>query len=466
MLPLQRIMYSFKRYKNQYRANLKLALPVILAQLGQILVQFADNVMVGRYGGEDPLPLAAVSFGSSVAFMLFIAGIGVAMGLTPIVGELYAQGNRRASSNYLHNGVVFYTLLGVLLMALQFAFEPLLYHMGQPEAVVDMSIPYYRTLALSLPFVMLFGAFKQFLEGVGNTSIVMVIVLISNLLNVFLNWIFIYGALGASEFGVLGAGIATLIARMVTPFMLIAYFMRHRTYKVYMRGFCLSNISLRSIRRLVQMGLPIAAQMFLESSAFVGTGIMMGWFDEIAISANQIVTTMANSAFMIVMSIGAATTILASHSYGSRDVENLSRAVHASYHLGLVWNAFAAIMFILLRNYIPMLFTENQEVIALTADLLIFVALFQLSDGVQNISIGTLRGIQDVKIITPIAFLAYIVLNLPVGYLFGFKLGMGPEGLILGFTFGLTIAGVLAMIRIKHTMKILRKRFATISSDL
>ncbi len=461
-------MYSFSRYKEQYRANLRLALPVILAQLGQIMVQFADNVMVGRYGGEDPLPLAAVSFGSSVAFMFFITGIGVAMGLTPIIGELFAQGNRRASSKFLHNGVLFYTLLGVVLMVAQIAFEPLLYHFGQPVAVVDLSLPYYRMLAYSLPFVMLFGSFKQFLEGVGNTSIVMVIVIVSNLLNVFLNWLFIYGygALGVTEYGVVGAGIATLLSRMVTPFMLIIFLLHHRIYKVYLRGFCLSNISIRSIKRLVQIGLPISIQMFLESSAFVGTGIMMGWFDEIAISANQIVTTMANCAFMIVMSIGAATTILASHCYGGRDMNSLSLAVKASYHLGLVWNGFAAILFILLRNHIPMLFTENSEVVVLTADLLIFVALFQLSDGIQNISIGTLRGIQDVKIISPIAFLAYIVLNLPVGYLFGFTLGMGPEGLILGFTFGLTVAGLLAMLRIRHTMRKLRKRFAAISSNL
>ena len=174
-------------------------------------------------------------------------------------------------------------------------------------------------------------------------------------------------------------------------------------------------------------------------------------------AATIITITLANCAFMIVMSVGAAATIRVSHCYGTRDIATLSRAVHASYHLGLVWNAFTAAVFILFRHQIPYLFTANAGVAELTSRLLIFVALFQLSDGLQNISVGTLRGIQDVKIIMPIAFMAYIVLNLPVGYLFGFVWGMGPEGLILGYTFGLTSAAVLMMIRIKLKIRKLRR---------
>lgn len=449
-------MYRFADYKEQYRANLRLALPVTLAQLGQILVQFADNVMVGRYGGDDPMPLAAVSFGGSAAFLFFIAGVGFAMGLTPLVGELFARGERSGSSAMLQNGILFYTILGAVIMGLQFAFTPLLYSLGQPAEVVGMALPYYKLLAASMPFIMLFSAFKQFLEGVGNTKAVMVIVLICNMLNIALNYIFIYGHCGLPAYGATGAGIATLVSRMAMPLAVILYFRRSAVYRPYTTGFSPLAYSWQTIRVLVRMGLPIAAQMVLEASAFVGTGIMMGWFDEIAISANQITTTMGNCAFMIVMSIGAATTIRVSHCYGLRDVQSLSRAVHASYHLGLAWNAFAAVMFISLREYIPLLFTSNAEVVELTSRLLVFVALFQLSDGVQNISVGTLRGIQDVKIIIPVAFLSYIVLNLPVGYLLGFTLGMGPEGLVLGFTFGLSMAALLLLVRIRRKVRQLR----------
>ena len=445
------------RYKEQYIANLKLALPVVLAQLGQVLVQVADNVMVGRYGGEDPVPLAAVSFGGAVWFLLFIAAIGFSSGITPLVGELFAQGDTRRSAGLLQNGIIYYTMLGVAVMAVQLAFEPLMFRLGQPEHVVAAALPYYRLMACCLPFVMLFGAFKQFLEGVGNTRAVMVMMVAANLLNILLNWVFIYGKLGAPEYGAAGAGLATLVSRAVLPLMAVVYFMRRPRYRQYLCGFSIVRLSREAVGALSRMGLPISMQMFLESAAFVGSGIMMGWFGEVAISANQITITLANCAFMIVMSVGAATTIRVSHCFGLHDIATLSRAVHASYHLGLVWNAFTAAVFIIFRHQIPYLFTANAEVAELTSRLLIFVALFQLSDGLQNISVGTLRGIQDVKIIMPIAFLAYIVLNLPIGYLLGFVWGMGPEGLILGFTFGLTAAAALMMIRIKLKIRKLRR---------
>ena len=445
------------RYREQYIENLRLALPVVLAQLGQVLVQFADNVMVGRYGGEDPVPLAAVSFGGAMWFLLFIAAIGFSAGITPLVGELFAQGDKQRSAGLLQNGILYYTLLGVAVMALQLACEPLMFRLGQPHGVVVASLPYYRLMACTLPFVMLFGAFKQFLEGVGNTRAVMVMMVAANLLNIFLNWVFIYGRLGMPEYGAAGAGVATLVSRAVLPLMAVAYFMRRPRYRIYLRGFSLLRWSREAVGALTRMGLPISMQMFLESSAFIATGIMMGWFGEEAIGANQITITLANCAFMIVMSVGAAATIRVSHCYGVRDIATLSRAVHASYHLGLVWNAFTAVVFIAFRHQIPYLFTANAGVAELTSRLLIFVALFQLSDGLQNISVGTLRGIQDVKIIMPIAFMAYIVLNLPIGYLLGFVWNMGPEGLILGYTFGLTSAAVLMMIRIKLKIAKLRR---------
>lgn len=448
--------YSFQQYKKQYRDNLLLALPVVLTQVGQILTQFADNLMVGRYGANDPTPLAAVSFGGSVFFILFIAAIGVALGMTPLVGELFAQGDRRRSAALLQNGILFYTLLGVAMGLIQWAVTPLLYHLGQPAAVVDMAIPYYRLLVMSMPFIMLFFAFKQFLEGVGNTRVEMVVTIIVNLMNIGFNWVFIYGRWGVPEMGAEGAGLGTLLSRMVAPVLMIGYFYTRRKYRVYLDGFSPLNYSWKTIRNLLRMGLPISLQMFLEASAFVGTGIMMGWFGDratVAMSANQIAITLGNCAFMIVMSIGAATTIRVSHCYGARNIGELSLAAKASYHLVLAWNAFAAIVFISLRHLIPTLFTTNQEVIALTSQLLVFAALYQLSDGIQNVSVGILRGIQDVRIIMPIAFISYWLLNLPVGYLLGFTLGMGPAGLYVGFSFGLSCAAVLMILRIRRSIR-------------
>ena len=445
-------MYRFSTYKRQYKANLKLALPVVMTQLGQILVQVADNVMVGRYGGDDPTPLAATSFGGAVFFILFIAAVGIALGMTPLVGELYAQGDRHKSSQYLQNGVMFYTLLGFLVCGLQLAVIPLMYHMGQPVEVVDMAIPYYKLLAYSMPFIMLFFTFKQFLEGVGNTRVEMVVVILCNLMNVGLNWIFIYGHLGFEELGATGAGLGTLGSRIAMPIMIIGYFYKKQKYRAYLQGFSPRNYSWATVKNLLHMGLPISMQMFLEASAFVGTGIMMGWFNKETMSANQIATTIGNCAFMIVMSIGAATTIRVSHCYGARDIGQLSLAAKASYHLVLAWNALAALVFITMRNVIPTFFTTNAEVIAIASNLMVFAALYQLSDGIQNVSVGILRGIQDVKIIMPIAFVSYWLLNLPAGYLFGFTMGMGPSGLFLGFSFGLSAAAVMMIVRIRRSI--------------
>jgi len=450
------MLYNFAKYREQYKANLKLALPVVLTQVGQILTQVADNLMVGRYGGEDPLPLAAVSFGGSVFFILCIAAIGLALGMTPLVGELFVQGEHKRSAALLQNGILFYTLLGVGLSLVQFAAIPLLYHLGQPVEVVDMAVPYYRMLVYSMPLMMLFFAFKQFLEGVGNTKVEMVVTIIANLANIAFNWVFIYGRYGFPEMGAQGAGLGTLLSRTIAPLLMIGYFCSRPVYRAYLQGFSPRRYSWSTVRKLLRMGLPISLQMFLESSAFVGTSVMMGWFGTQAISANQIAITLGNCAFMIVMSIGAATTIRISHCYGVRNIAELSLAAKASYHLVLAWNFFAALVFITLRGWIPTLFTSNPEVIAITSQLLIFAALYQLSDGEQNVSVGILRGIQDVKIIMPIAFVSYWLLNLPVGYLFGFTMGMGPSGLFLGFSFGLSMAALLMIVRLRRNIRNLR----------
>ena len=273
-------MYRFSLYREQYRQNLRLALPIVLTQVGQILTQVADNLMVGRYGGDDPTPLAAVSFGGAVFFILFVAAIGMALGLTPLVGELYAQKDRIRSAALLQNGILFYTLLGLIMAGVQYAVIPLMYHLKQPVEVVEMAIPYYRMLVFSMPFMMLFFSFKQFLEGVGNTKVEMVVTILANLANIGFNSVFIYGRFGLPEMGAEGAGLGTLLSRVLAAALIIGYFCRHRGYRRYLDGFSHRVLSAEVVRRLVHMGLPIAMQMFLESSAFVGTGIIMDLSDD------------------------------------------------------------------------------------------------------------------------------------------------------------------------------------------
>ena len=452
-------MYSFAKYREHYSATLKLALPIVISQLGHIFVQFADNVMVGQFGGDNPLPLAAVAFGVSTSFLFFVTGQGLTLGLTPLIGELYAQGDRLRSASYLKHAILLFSLLGALFVALQLASQPLLYRMGQPVEVVDAAMPYFRMMACSIFPVMLFSAFKNFLDGVGNTVVPMVIMMFCNILNIGLNWIFIYGKFGMPEMGVEGAGLATLISRTLMPLLGIGYFVLRSRYRSYTSLMPSVKFGMADNLSLLKMGAPIAMQIFLESAAFVITGVMMGWFDAIAISSNQIAMTLGNAAFMIVVAVGTAVTIRVSHCYGARDVERMSLTSKASIHLVLLWDSFAALIFVLFNHLIPQLFTTNAEVIELASQMLLMVALYQIFDALQCAGVGIMRGIQDVKIISWISFLAYILLNIPIGYLCGFVLDMGPCGLFLGYLFGLGSAALLYLLRVRRKIREFRVLF-------
>ena len=441
--------------RKTYADLLRLALPVMLTQLGQVVVQLCDNMMVGRLGA---LPLAGVSFGGTVFFIIFALAIGFTLGLTPLVGELFAQNRKEEVAGYLQNSIALYLTMGVIFVALLLAAVPLMHYLGQPEEVVEVAIPYFKYLAWSvLPF-MFFASFKQFLEGIGNTKVAMTIVVISNALNILLNWVFIFGKFGAPELGAAGAGLSTLIARSVTPVMMIAYFLSKKEFRSYFDYFSwrkmmgLSREGNRYCKELFRVGLPIAGHLTLENSAFCITSLMMGWIGTVEIAANQITTTMANVAFMMVVGIGSATTILTSHAYGARDRAQIKAVSRASYTVGLVWNTITALSFILLRNHIPLLFTNDPEVVRTAGMLLICCGLFQFSDGLQCISTGLLRGIKDVAVILRIALVAYVIINVPLGYLLCFVVGWGAPALWVGFIAGLTIAAVLLIRRFRRQL--------------
>lgn len=444
----------FRSYKEQYRQNLRLAAPVVLSQVGQVTVQLFDNAMVGRLG---KLPLAAVSFGGTVFFMFFTLFMGLSMGLTPLIGEHYSKGKFRVSGAYLQNSLMLYTLIAVIAMIIQFAAMPLMYKLGQPHEVVTMAIPYYKYLLWSLLPFMIFASFKQFLEGVGNTTANMVIIISANIINVIFNYLLIYGKFGFPEMGAAGAGLATLISRICMPVFAILYFFIKVKYKRYFKYFSRENITWVWNRGLLSVGMPIAIQMFLEGGAFALSSIMMGWISTTAIAANQIALIISNFAFMVVVGIGAATTIRVSHEFGTGNMRMLKKAANASYHIGLAWNTITALAFILLRDYIPRIFTDDPEVLALASQLMIFTAAFQFSDGLQHISLGILRGMQDVKPIIWIAFFSYIVINLPVGYLCAFVLNWGAGGLWIGFIFGLSVAAILLITRFRKQYVRIRK---------
>lgn len=459
----------FNTYKSFYKENLKLALPVILSQVGQITVQLADTAMVGRYGGDDPVPLAAVSYATSLFFIVFVTAMGLTFGLTPLVGEHYAKGNKSYVSELLRSGFVLYGIIGAITTLLLFAIRPMFRIMGgmmissgsdaSINEVIDMALPYYDIIIWTIFPIMIWGTAKQFLEGIGNTKVAMVTIIISNVINIFLNWVFIFGHFGFEAMGAVGAGLATLIARVAQCVVMLAYFFYSPKFREYTKGlFRLVTPHFKAMIETLKVGIPISFQMLMEASAFALAGVLVLAFGAHSVSAYQIGTNMMNVTFMIVIAIGSATTILCSHIYGRRNFENLRKTIYASYQMGLMWNITVALLFVLLRNHIPALFTSNQETIELTATMLIFIALFQVSDCLQAISISVLRGLQDVKVIMPIVVISYIIFNIPVGYLLAFNCGFESIGLIIGFIVGLSICATLTILRVRRDINRLERR--------
>jgi MATE family multidrug resistance protein len=385
-----------------------------------------------------------------VYFVLSIFGLGLAMGITPLVGEKYAQGRHRSTAQILQNSIALYFILGLLICAAQLATVPFFGLMNQPEEVIAAGTPYYIYLAWSSIPLMLFFAFGQFLEGIGNTRVAMAITIISNIVNIFFNWLLIYGNWGFPQMGAAGAGLATLISRILMPVLLIGYFAWHQSFRRYFSFYARGNWSTASVWSLLSVGFPISVQMTLEGSAFALTGIMMGWLGTEPLAANQIALSITNMAFLIVLSLGQATTIRVSHEYGLRNFAAIKRITHSSWRIGLVWSVFMAMVFVTCRHLLPRIFTLDPVVIDITGGLLIMVAAFQIFDGLQLTTLCVLRGMQDVKATSVVAFVSYIVINLPVGYLFAFTLGMGPRGLWAGYIFGLSVAAILLIARYRR----------------
>ena len=296
---------------------------------------------------------------------------------------------------------------------------------------------------------MIFLAVKQFLEGLGNTKIAMWITLLGNIANVALNYIFIFGKCGLEPMGAEGAGLATLISRVGQMGAIIAVFYLWRRLRIYRTFFSRKAVTFKHISSLIKIGFPISFQMILESAAFILTSILALSFGKVAAGSMQVAFSIANVAWMITVAIGSAATILVSHIHGNRHTEELRPTVTATYHLGLLWATLMAIIFVTLREPIAAIFTDNTEVIALTAELMLLIAIYQFSDSIQGLSISMMRGMQDVKIIMPIVLCSYLVLNIPIGILLAYQFDMGCRGLVIGLIVGLSSAALMTALRLR-----------------
>ncbi|MBA4409156.1 MAG: MATE family efflux transporter [Bacteroidota bacterium] len=437
-------------YLPVYRKNLTLAIPVIFAQIGQVTVNLADTMMVGHVG---TIELAASSFAINVFHVGMLFGLGITLGITPLVGQSFNSQNPGGVGGWLKNGVLVHFISAVLLCLLMSSVVFFMGRMGQSEEVVRAAIPYFLIQVASLLPMMIFFSMKQFFEGVGNTKIAMIITIIANLVNIGLNYILIFGKLGFPALGLNGAGYATLIARLIMPVIFLLIILKRPSFKVYFYSAKKAGFEIKKIMRMLSVGLSIGMQMIIEILAFSVGAIMLGWISKEALAGHQVAIGMAGMTYMISFGLASGTTIRVSHAFGDRDRNELKHVVFASLHIVIAFMSLMGILFVVLRNQLPLLFTNDPEVIRLAAGLLVVGALFQIFDGVQVVLLGALRGMADVRIPMFIAFFSYIVVSLPISYLLAFVFNLGSPGVWIGFVFGLGTAAVLFGFRLKYTYR-------------
>lgn len=435
---------------NTYRENFKIATPVILSLAGQSIVQIADSIMVGRTGTT---PLAAVSFAGAVITNIMVIGLGLTLGLTPVAGMHWARGEFRRVSGYFQNSLSVNLLFSILLSTLLLVIYPLLPFLGQPKEVMSIMGGYYAMVSISLIPMMIFLTGKQFLEGVGNTRIAMYITIAVNIVNITLNYLLIYGKMGFPQMGIDGAGLATLISRLLMPIMFFAAINRNDGYKRFLKMFRLNNFSLKEHFLLIKIGLPISGQMVIEFFSLSAITFMMGWMGTKSLAANQIVQTMINFTFMIANGVAAAATILVSHSAGTGNMAEARRRGFAGIKLSTIIMGTASLIFLIFGKEIALLFTSDKEVVAIAVKIFYVVALFEILDGLQVTALGALRGLTDTKKPMFIAVFSYLFISLPVAYLGGFIFNFGEPGLMSGFAFGLLVAAILFIRRFSQLTK-------------
>lgn len=447
-------MKGFK-FKTHFPKTLYLAYPVMLSQLGQVMVGVADSMMVGRLGAET---LAAASLANSIFFVVMMFGIGVSMAITPLVAAADGEGKSKRIARVFKHGFVINAFSGCVLFLIILMAAPGLYYLNQPIEVVNLAIPYLGIITLSLIPFMFFQTFKQFTEGLSQTRQAMAVTIFCNVINVFLNWVMIYGHLGFPAMGLNGAGWATLISRILMGLMIFYYVWNSKRYQSYKIGFGFKKLSFPLMSKMLQIGVPTGLQFTFEVGAFSAAAIMMGWIGVNALAAHQIAINLASISYMMASGLSAAAMVRVGNQLGRNDIKTLREIGFTSFAMVVIFMLFFAVALIAFRNFLPMLYIDELPVIEMTASLLVIAGLFQLSDGIQVVGLGALRGMADVKIPTIITLIAYWGVGLPLGYFLAFHLGLKEQGIWYGLLVGLTSTGILLIYRFNHlSNNLLRK---------
>jgi MATE family multidrug resistance protein len=445
------VAYSWTTYRTQYGVSLKLAYPVMVGQLGQILVSVADSIMVGKFLGT--IPLAAISLAVSILIIPMVFAIGVAFGLTPLIAGADGKDDPAEAVKYFKNGLVLNSILGLVVYGVLAIFAQFAHLLGQDERVVSEAMPYLHIVGFSIVPMMAFFAFKQFAEGLSDTKAGMRVSLMANLLNILLNYPLITGWGPFPELGLAGAAVSTLGTRFLMVAGMAIYIRKHKKFATYWSHWRSTEITWRSIRDILAIGVPSGLQLVFEAGAFAMSGVIVGMIGPVQQAAHQIALNIASVSYMMVSGLGAAATIRVGNQLGKRDIPMLRLAGQSLFHLTLAMMVLTMMLLIGLRNFLPEFYSSDPEVLQYTAVLMIAAGIFQLPDGLQATTLGALRGVQDVNIPTIIAFVAYWVIAVPMCYYLGITEEMGPLGVWIGLTIGLVLASIALYWRFQHKVR-------------
>jgi len=451
-------------YTKEFSYNLRLSIPVILGLLGHTLVGMIDNIMVGKL---DPINLAAVSLGNSYIFIAMSIGIGFSAAITPIVAEAHSERNHSKLKTSFINGFLLCLMLGLVLYILVLLLKGTLTHLDQPEEVVSLALPYLDIVAISLIPLLLFQALKQFTDGLSKTIYPMYATVLANIINVVINYILIFGMLGFPKLGIIGAAIGTLVSRIIMFVFLFYMLINNRIIYEYISDLKSFLYDKLMIKKILNLGLPTSLQMFFEVGVFTTAIWLSGLLGEIPQSANQIVLNISSMTFMVASGLSVSAAIRAGNQKGLNNYKELKRISLSILLLGIYFATFFALGIYFLRDYLPYIyidinnqenFIENIRIVKIASKLFIIVAIFQLFDSAQVIMLGTLRGMQDVKVPTIIVFIAYWIVGFPISFILGDESSMAETGIWIGLLCGLLFSAVFLYLRFLYlTNKMINK---------
>ncbi len=423
---------------------LKLAGPIIVGQVGQNLIQLADTIMVGSLG---PIALGASAFAGSIFIVFLIFGLGILAPTTALFAKMQGQENFPLGGVLLRHSMMVALGISALLMAIIYLMIPHLDLFGQRPEILSLGVSFFKIIAWSIIPSMIYQCYKQFTDGIGKTKVGMFVMIAGVIINVALNYVLIHGLYGFPKLGLNGSAWATLIARTLMAVTMVAYVHLHPKFAKYMSERWIHRFDKQMVKNMLRLGIPTGFTYFFEVGAFSSAAVMMGWFGAIPLAAHQITISLASTSFLITLGVGIAASIRVGFEMGRGDYITARHAGFTAIKVGGTYMGICALGFFFLRHWFPTFYVTDPDVIEWAARFFVVVALFELFDGVQAVSIGALRGMSDTQWPSIIAFFAYWIMGLPGGYLLAFHLGVGPVGIWVGLLIGLIFASILLTLR-------------------